>query len=110
MMYPYTLRGPVRERGAVLYLYNPMAEAVLLIQRCFWTGTTADPRGHRGDHMPADLWSRGVAMLALSVVLLIVAQLTFTSTRTASRSGSDGQLHRGRPRDQVLHDAATTER
>jgi ABC-2 type transport system permease protein len=79
MMYPYTMVvDRFGERGAVLYLYNPMAEAVLLIQRCFWTGTTAEREATVAMHMPADLWSRGVVMLALSVVLLIVAQLTFT--------------------------------
>ena len=49
MMYPYTL---VEKRFAVprvadFYLLNPIAEAVLLIQRGFWIATTA------GDASPA---------------------------------------------------------
>ncbi|WP_104108024.1 ABC transporter permease [Nocardioides sp. 616] len=79
MMYPFTM---VQDRfgaaGAEIYLYNPMAEAVLLIQRCFWSGTTSEPGATTVIHMPPDLWSRGLIMLALSFVLLIVAQLTFT--------------------------------
>ena len=42
MMYPYTMVWTGSGAGRGLYLYNPMAEAVLLIQRCFWTGTTAE--------------------------------------------------------------------
>ena len=45
MIYPYSLvAGALRRaRVADVYLLNPMAEAVLLIQRGFWTGTTSDP-------------------------------------------------------------------
>ncbi|WP_101525063.1 ABC transporter permease [Nocardioides houyundeii] len=79
MMYPFTM---VQDRfgatGAEIYLYNPMAEAVLLIQRCFWSGTTEEPGATTVIHMPPDLWSRGLIMLALSFVLLIIAQMTFT--------------------------------
>ncbi|NPD05528.1 ABC transporter permease [Nocardioides sp. zg-1308] len=78
MMYSYTL---VEERfgatGAELYLYNPMAEAVLLIQRGFWTGTTSDPAATAEVHLPDHLFTRGLAMTAVSVLLLVLAQRVF---------------------------------
>jgi ABC-2 type transport system permease protein len=77
MIYPFTL---VQERfgsAAQYYLLNPVAEAVLLIQRCFWVGTTSDPEATAIEHLPADLLPRGAVMLAVSLVLLVLAQLWF---------------------------------
>ncbi len=43
MMYPYTIVA-IRFHGHTeLYLSNPIAIAVLLVQRCFWVPTTTDP-------------------------------------------------------------------
>jgi ABC-2 type transport system permease protein len=79
MLYPFTLvQERFGETGARIYLYNPVAEAVLLIQRCFWTGTTEDPRATAALHMPDDLWTRGVIMVMISAVLLALAQMWFT--------------------------------
>lgn len=79
MMYPYTL---VTERFgepiASYYLFNPMAEAVLLIQRGFWTGTTSDPAATAALHLPDHLYTRGLIMLAISLVLLVLAQRVFS--------------------------------
>jgi ABC-2 type transport system permease protein len=79
MIYPYSL---VEERFgptvAQYYLLNPVAEAVLLVQRCFWIPLTRDPEQAAIDHLPADLWSRGLVMLAVSAVLLVLAQLWFS--------------------------------
>ena len=79
MMYPFTL---VDERfGADVagyYLANPMAEAVLLIQRGFWTGTTSDPEAVAAQHLPDHLFTRGLIMLAISLVLLVLAQRLFS--------------------------------
>jgi ABC-2 type transport system permease protein len=78
MIYPFSL---VEERFgsfADLYLLNPLAEAVLLMQRCFWVGTTSDPEATIAEHLPPDLWGRGVIMFGLSLVLLVFAQLWFT--------------------------------
>ncbi len=85
MMYPYTL---VEERfgkvnvfgisGGELYLYNPMAEAVLLMQRGFWTGTNTDPAAAEALHMPEHLFTRGLVMTVVSVVLLVLAQRVFS--------------------------------
>jgi ABC-2 type transport system permease protein len=81
MIYPFSL---VSERfGSApwitdVYLLNPVAEAVLLMQRCFWLPLTNDPAATRADGFPPDLWSRGVVMLALSFVVLGLAQIWFS--------------------------------
>jgi ABC-2 type transport system permease protein len=78
MMYPFTLVD-TRFGGDVAnyYLLNPMAEAVLLIQRGFWIGTTSDPDATAAEHMPDHLFTRGLIMLAVSLVLLVLAQRIF---------------------------------
>jgi ABC-2 type transport system permease protein len=79
MMYPYTL---VQERFgepiATWYLYNPMAEAVLLIQRGFWTGTTSDPAYTESLHLPDHLFTRGLIMTLIALVLVVLAQRLFS--------------------------------
>ncbi|GEP36770.1 transport permease protein [Nocardioides psychrotolerans] len=78
MIYPYTL---VAERFAghtELYLANPIADGVLLMQRAFWTGTTDDPTVTALVHMPDHLLTRGVIALGGSLIVLVVAQLVFT--------------------------------
>jgi ABC-2 type transport system permease protein len=81
MIYPYSM---VEERFdsvpwvADVYLLNPIAEAVLLMQRCFWVPLTNDPEAALVEHMPADLFSRGVVMLVLSFIGLALAQVWFS--------------------------------
>jgi ABC-2 type transport system permease protein len=92
MMYPYTMVAdrfkeyPIIEQ---LYLLNPIAEAVLLMQRCFWINTISaeDARKAEEDwgfdaalsvNFPPDLWERGLIMLGASVVFLVFAQWVFT--------------------------------
>jgi ABC-2 type transport system permease protein len=78
MIYPFSM---VEERfgsGVVeLWLANPLAEAVLLIQRCFWVGTTTDETQTIREGMPHDLYVRGFTMLMICFVLLGMAQLIF---------------------------------
>ena len=78
MIYPFTF---VHERfgevGAQLYLLNPVAEAVLLLQRCFWVGM-GDREQLIADHMPDDLWLRGGIMAVVSLLLLLAAQTWFS--------------------------------
>ena len=79
MMYPYTLvHDRFGETGAQLYLYNPMAEAVLLIQRAFWVGTTSDQDATIAEHLPDHLFTRGLIMAAISLVLVVLAQRLFS--------------------------------
>ena len=79
MIYPYTL---VDERfGAQfvgVYLANPMAEAVLLMQRCFWSTVTADPAATARIHFPDHLFTRGFVLLGVCLVTLALGQLVFT--------------------------------
>jgi ABC-2 type transport system permease protein len=87
MMYPYHLiadgqRIPVEYHA--LYVANPVAEAVMLIQRGFWYPTCApscavDPS--TGEALPefvGDLIPRGFVMLAIGLVLLAVGQFVFS--------------------------------
>jgi ABC-2 type transport system permease protein len=92
MMYPYTL---VAERFKDFptiqhfYLANPIAEAVLLIQRGFWITTVSDQDAlEAGDdygftaglnaNFPDDLYARGLIMLGIAALFLVVAQWVFT--------------------------------
>ncbi|WP_182524031.1 ABC transporter permease [Nocardioides dongkuii] len=77
MIYPYTL---VEERfGAVApyYLWNPIADAVLLVQQAFWVGTTDDPAKTHAEHIPADLWTYSFIGVGVGLVLLVIGQLMF---------------------------------
>ncbi|WP_372728121.1 ABC transporter permease [Nocardioides sp.] len=77
MIYPYTV---VEERFgsfAQYYLYNPLAEAVLLMQRAFWIGTTDDPAATAATDLPDHLFTRGLVMVAVSGVILVIAQIIF---------------------------------
>ncbi len=81
MIYPFSL---VEDRFskvpwvADVYLLNPLAEAVLLMQRCFWVPLTDDPEAAMVEHLPADLWERGLVMLGLSIIALVLAQVWFS--------------------------------
>jgi ABC-2 type transport system permease protein len=78
MIYPYSA---VEERFgsfATYYLLNPLAEVVLLVQRCFWVGATDDPAETIRTNMPDHLFMIGFAHLAAAAAVLVVAQLVFT--------------------------------
>lgn len=78
MIYPFTL---VEERfgpAAAYYLFNPIADAVLLVQQAFWVGTTDDPHAVQAHHIPDHLFSYSFLGLGVSVVALVVGQLVFT--------------------------------
>lgn len=78
MIYPYT---KVQDRFGGhenLYLANPIADAVLLVQRAFWVGTTSDPASTTATDLPAHLFTRGLVALAASLVVLVIAQLAFS--------------------------------
>ena len=59
------------------YLANPVAEAVLLSQRCFWI-PTLDPSERDPGFMPEHLFTRGFIMIGISLVLVWLAQLLFS--------------------------------
>lgn len=81
MMYPYSAIHNQQDNHPViyqLYMANPLAECVLLMQRFFWYPTVSDPKGKLlDDHFPPDLWERGLIMLACTATLLFLAQKFF---------------------------------
>jgi ABC-2 type transport system permease protein len=77
MMYPYSLVASRFHGHTDLYLANPIADAVLLVQRCFWVPTTSDQQETIALHMPDHLFTRGLIALAAALVLLVVAQKVF---------------------------------
>lgn len=77
MIYPYSLVEKRFGSFAEYYLYNPVADAVLLVQQAFWVGTTEDPTAIHAEHIPENLYSYGFLALAMSVVMLVIGQLVF---------------------------------
>lgn len=73
MIYSYEMVSDRFGRAEPYYLLNPIADAVLLFQRCFWTGTTTEPT-----LMPDHLLLRGVIMIGVAAVVLAIGQLVFT--------------------------------
>ncbi len=77
MIYPFSFVDDRFGRFADLYLLNPVAEAVLLAQRCFWTGATSDPQQTMREDLPPNLFTLGFAHLGAVLLLLVLAQLVF---------------------------------
>jgi ABC-2 type transport system permease protein len=78
MVYPYTLVAQRFHGHTTLYLWNPMTEAVLAFQRAFWVGATAHPAHTAAVDMPPHLFWLSIRALLLSLVILAVAQSTFS--------------------------------
>jgi ABC-2 type transport system permease protein len=78
MMYPYSFVDERFGKFADIYLLNPVAEAVLLFQRCFWTGTTSDPEATVAEHMPDNLFTLAFLHVGAALVFLVIAQMVFT--------------------------------
>lgn len=79
MLYPFTMVDDRFGSGFMeVYLANPLAESVLLMQRGFWTTVTSDPAAAAVEQMPDHLFARGFAHLGIALVVLVVAQLVFT--------------------------------
>jgi ABC-2 type transport system permease protein len=78
MMYAYSMLAELgkNHRWAYeLYFANPIAEAVMLMQRLFWA-PTLEPKEYANE-FPPDLWERGFIMLGACLVLLVLAQKFF---------------------------------
>ena len=60
-----------------LYLANPISIAVLSFQRCFWAPTVG-PKQQGYPSFPEHLLSRGLIMLAVSLVFLAICQVIFS--------------------------------
>jgi ABC-2 type transport system permease protein len=79
MMYSYSYIAKLGEshRWAYeLYFADPLAEVVLLMQRLVWAPTLKP--AEYANEFPPDLWTRGFIMLGICLVLLVLAQRTFS--------------------------------
>jgi ABC-2 type transport system permease protein len=78
MIYPYTMVDTRFDGHESIYLANPIADAVLLMQRAFWVGTTDDRAATIATGLPANLFTHGVIALAAAMVVLVIGQLVFS--------------------------------
>lgn len=78
MIYPYSLVAERFHGHTELYLANPIAESVLLMQRAFWIGSTDDPSTTILEHMPDHLFLRSWIALGVAFVILGFGQLVFS--------------------------------
>ena len=78
MMYSYSYIARMGKDHAwayQLYFANPLAEAVMLMQRLFWAPTLKPAQ--YAHEFPPDLWERGFIMLVVCFVMLVLAQKFF---------------------------------
>lgn len=76
MIYTYSMVGERFGSAAQYYLLNPIANAVLLMQKAFWIPTIGDER-LTGAEMPDHLYVRATIVLGVCVLVLVAAQLVF---------------------------------
>lgn len=78
MIYPFTMVEDRFGAAAQYYLFNPIADAVLLVQRAFWVGATPNPEETLETHIPDNLFGFGFLALGISIVVLVVGQVVFS--------------------------------
>ncbi len=82
MMYPFSRVWSQHENHPILYniyMANPVAQSVILLQRFFWYPLIENPRTEiAGRQFPPDMWVRGLITLAVCAVLLYLAQRFFS--------------------------------
>ena len=78
MIYPFTMVEDRFGSAADFYLWNPLSNAVLLLQRGFWVGSTEDRDATIAEHIPGNLWEMAGLTLLGSLVFLAFAQLVFS--------------------------------
>lgn len=81
MIYPFSKLSSSSMGGTwveTVYLANPIAEATLLMQRCFWAYATDDPAASIAVDFPDHLFTRGLVLLAASLVVLGISQWAFS--------------------------------
>jgi ABC-2 type transport system permease protein len=92
MMYPFTLVHLRFEKFPVIehfYLFNPITEAVLLMQRGFWITTVSDEDAAEAKtafgfspgldvNFPSHLMERGLIFIGVSALFLLFSQWVFT--------------------------------
>jgi ABC-2 type transport system permease protein len=81
MIYPFNRIYAMHESHPILYeIYNanPVAQAVLLLQRLFWYPLLDKQEQQAQVHFPPDMYERGFITLALCLLLLWLAQKFFS--------------------------------
>lgn len=78
MMYSYAMVDDKFGRFAQYYLWNPLADAVLLFQRAFWVGTVDDPKHTAVAAMPDHLLLNGALIVVVAALILCLAQFVFS--------------------------------
>ncbi len=78
MMYSYAMVDDRFGRFAQYYLYNPLADAVLLFQRAFWVGTVDDQKHVAVAAMPEHLLLNGAVIVLVAALILCLAQFVFS--------------------------------
>ena len=92
MMYPFSRVYKAAENYQwiyQLYMANPVAEGVVLMQKFFWWGVIDSDMKANANHLvgsdvpefPPDLYERGVIMLVISLLLLFAAQRFFAKAQ-----------------------------
>ena len=81
MMYPFSRVYTIHDSQPwlyELYMANPVAQSVILVQQLFWYPLVHDPRDLGGAvAYPPDMWARGLITLAACLMLLRGAQWFF---------------------------------
>jgi ABC-2 type transport system permease protein len=78
MVYSYEMvKSNLPDWLVQVYLADPIATGVLLIQRAFWVGSVDDAQDKAVTAMPDNLLMHGVGVLLASLVILVIAQLVF---------------------------------
>jgi len=78
MIYPFTKITTNFPDYVNYYLSNPIADAVLLMQRAFWVGSTDNPTQTAKTDLPANLFEWGLYAVVVSLVILVFGQLVFS--------------------------------
>jgi ABC-2 type transport system permease protein len=78
MIYPFTVVEDRFGPAANIYLWNPLADAVLLMQRAFWVGSTKNPEVTLKTNIPDNLPTMSVLTLGISLILLVIGQVIFS--------------------------------
>ena len=82
MIYPFSLVDDRFGSVAHYYLFNPLADCVLLVQRALWVGTTENPAETARTDLPPDLLLWGLGMAGFGFVVLAIGQLVFSRLET----------------------------
>ena len=78
MIYTYEMiHDNLSPVGQAIYMANPIADAVLLMQRAFWVPSVDDPKLRAQLLMPENQFGQALLALLSCVVLLVIAQLVF---------------------------------